>query len=404
MAATYRGGSARARVQAWKLKAAEVKAASEAARAASELEAKVREQERLDLAARRAEYDRQAQVHEANVRSIERLAREHERERQRTAAELAAELELACQREVEAELELATQRAREERESIMRRLRAQQPQCKALVETDGDYQYMSTEGMLLTAQDKLNAARSRQRTKMQAVLSAVVPVDGAEGRDMLIITHDQLHGFISSPLQAQPGDTFTFKENAMELFLPHERSLQPACHVKRATWLPAGCTHWSRDGADMCPSQSERMRKIVGPALPSKRPSTRRPLAWPTRSDDGADGGWGDDDGGGRSAGRSARDLEAYEAEADGGEQRGDGYDQGYDHGRCRGSGCDDGGRYERYEDGYRAGYDEAGIQDDQSECGDGGADDPGYEEWYYGESYGDAEDHGGEPWSGAAA
>ena len=107
-------------------------------------------------------------------------------------------------------------------------------------------------------------------------------------------------------------------------------------------------------------------------------------------------------------AGPSARgppDLEAYEAESDGGEHRGDRYNQGYDHGRCRGSGCDDGGRYERYEYGYQAGYDAANVRDNQSEYGDDDADDPErYVQWYYEEFYGDAEDHGGEPWSGAEA
>ena len=79
---------------------------------------------------------------------------------------------------------------------------------------------------------------------------------------------------------------------------------------------------------------------------------------------------------------RAEHDLEAYEAEADGGEPRGDGYNEGYDHGRC----------------------DAAGVRDDQSEYGDGDAGDPErYEQWYYEEFYGDAEDHGGgEPWSGA--
>ena len=132
--------------------------------------------------------------------------------------------------------------------------------------------------------------------------------------------------------------------------------------------------------------------------------SPPRLSAWPSSA--GTDGRW-DGDGGGRAdpgAARAEPDLESYEAEAEGGGQRGDGYDQGYDHGHCRGSGCDDGGRYERYEDGYRAGYDEAGVRDDQSEYDDGDADDPGYERWYYEESYGDAEDHGGGPWSGAAA
>ena len=190
----------------------------------------------------------------------------------------------------------------------------------------------------------------------------------------------------------------------MELFLPQAARVRPACLVKNATWLPADSTHWSRNGAALTASEHEHMQGMVEPAMPSTRPTMRYPLAWPSSA--GTDGRW-DGGGGGRAnpgAARAEPDLEAYEAEADGGGQRGDGYDQGYDHGRCRGSGCDDGGRYERYEDGYRAGYDEAGIQDDQSECDDGGADDPGYEEWYYGESYGDAEDHSGEPWSGAAA
>ena len=79
---------------------------------------------------------------------------------------------------------------------------------------------------------------------------------------------------------------------------------------------------------------------------------------------------------------RAEHDLEAHEAEADGGEPRGDVYNEGYDHGRC----------------------DAAGVRDDQSEYGDGDAGDPErYEQWYYEEFYGDAEDHGGgEPWSGA--
>ena len=102
---------------------------------------------------------------------------------------------------------------------------------------------------------------------------------------------------------------------------------------------------------------------------------------------------------------RAAPDLEAYEAESDDGGHRGDGYDQGYDHGRCRGSGCDNGGRYECYEDGYQAGYDAAGVRDDQSEYGDGDAGDPErYEQWYCEEFYGNAEGYNGEPWSGAEA
>ena len=44
-------------------------------------------------------------------------------------------------------------------------------------------------------------------------------------------------------------------------------------------------------------------------------------------------------------------------------------------------------------------------VQDDLSlsEYDDGGEDDlERYEQWYYDEFYGDAEDQGGEPWSGA--
>ena len=83
--------------------------------------------------------------------------------------------------------------------------------------------------------------------------------------------------------------------------------------------------------------------------------------------------------------------LEACEAEADDGGHRGDGYSQGYDHGRCRGTDCDDGGRYARYEEGYHAGYDASqpvyDVQDDLSEYDGGDENDPErYKQWYYNE------------------
>ena len=118
--------------------------------------------------------------------------------------------------------------------------------------------------------------------------------------------------------------------------------------------------------------------------MSSRQRRTRPALASP-RSD-GIDGPSDDDDSSVHWAGPRARaehDPEAYEAEADDGAPRGDGYDEGYDHGR----------------------YDAAGVRGDQSEYDDGDADDPErYEQWYYEEFYGDAEDMGDEPWSGAAA
>ena len=58
--------------------------------------------------------------------------------------------------------------------------------------------------------------------------------------------------------------------------------------------------------------------------------------------------------------GRSSR-LEACDADA-----RRAGYDSGYDHGHhhgaCPEGGCDDGDRYEGYEDGYQADYDAADL------------------------------------------
>ena len=55
------------------------------------------------------------------------------------------------------------------------------------------------------------------------------------------------------------------------------------------------------------------------------------------------------------------RALEACDADA-----RRAGYDSGYDdryhHGSCPEGGCDDGDRYEGYEDGYQAGYDAADL------------------------------------------
>ena len=169
----------------------------------------------------------------------------------------------------------------------------------------------------------------------------------------------------------------------MELMPQRERSMRPACLVKHATWLPADSSHWSRAGAAWTAGESGRVRRIVGRASRSVLTATRRPLASP-RSD-GVGGPSDADDIGDHWDGPRARaehDPEAYEAEADGGEPRGDGYDEGYDHGR----------------------YDAAGVRGDQSEYDDGDADDPEqYEQWYYEEFYGDAEDLGGEPWSGAA-
>ena len=310
----------------------------------------------------KAERDRRARAHEADVR---KLARER-------AQAMADELELTRRRE-----------AYERMQAVVQRLRAQQPPAaKAL--GPAWTSPSSTPGK--TKGDRAFELAKKTYLGRRKVLTVVVTVDGADGYELLVLAEAfpcEMHGFVASPEGSRPGDTFSFWSDTMELLPQRERSMRPACLVKHATWLPADSTHWSRAGAAWTASEGERVRRMVGRASRSVLTATRRPLASPPSA--GVDGQSDDGDSGIHWAGPRARvghDPEAYEAEADDGAPRGDGYDEGYDHGRC----------------------DAAGDRGDQSEYDDGDADGPErYEQWYYEEFYGDAEDMGGEPWSGAA-
>ena len=381
LAAACRGRSARATFQAYRRAAGTIAAAwrSTIQRRVQRQQAEAARRQRQQRRTReRAAAEALREQQQAARRTIERdrRARAHEADIARERAQaMAAQLEIAQRRErVE---------AYERMQAVVQRLRAQQPPAAKALEPAWALP-SSTPGV--TKGDRAFEHAKKKYLARRTVLTVVVTVDGAEGYDLLVLADAfpcKMHGFIASPDGSRPGDTFSFWSDTMELMPQRERSMRPACLVTHATWLPADSSHWSRAGAAWTAGESGRVRRIVGRASRSVLTATRRPLVSP-RSD-GVGGPSDADDIGDHWDGPRARaehDPEAYEAEADGGEPRGDGYDEGYDHGR----------------------YDAAGDRGDQSEYDDGDAHGPErYEQWYYEEFYGDAEDMGGEPWSGAA-